>query len=143
MGERAYQLPADERVALHSVELVHKPDSGSAPTAWRISRGLSVRVVDASGQFLRVVYEESDHDDPGFVMARLEGWAPAAAFTRSQLRRFYHFMPEVETPGSWTVHDEGHRWDLYWTPLSPRPRLLRGQDEWLAEFWNELRDGTA
>ncbi len=144
LGERTYRLADDERVALTTLGLRPRPSADSHPSEpYPIRRGFIVRVVDARAGFLRGVYETVNLDDPSLVMVRLEGWAPAGAFASTQVRRFYHFVPEVETPASWSVEEEGHLWQLYWAPLGRPPMLFSNQAQWLAEFRDRLLAATA
>lgn len=139
LGERMRVMPGEMRGVLETVDLRAAPFSDAATTGERLRNGLPVRVIEQSGGYARVSYEERDYTiDPPPVTLRTEGWAPSSAFTRTEVRRFYHMTPDVETPERWTVEDEGRVLELYWAPLSQAIGLFGVHGEWLAEFWTEL-----
>jgi len=138
LGEEEEDLGENKPVALETVHLRARPVVEGWPTVWSVRRGFRVRVVDREGAFVRVVYEESG---PGYVLGRLEGWAPASAFTTRELRRFYHFRPEAATADRWHIVDEGHHLDVRWLALSDGAQLVERQRRWLERYAARLGQG--
>jgi hypothetical protein len=90
-----------------------------------------------------VAFELRDlEDDPetGPVYVRVEGWAPEEVVGGAQqVREFFHLAFAGDSQERWDVWAEDrYVFHLYWEQLVPRPALVRGQDEWLAEFYDDL-----
>ena len=76
-------------------------------------------------------------------MACVAGWAPRRAVAATQTRHFYRLRPiHADLPRTWTVHSDHHDFQLFWTPLNQRPRLVDPQEAWLA-YINSSLGGTA
>jgi 8-oxo-dGTP pyrophosphatase MutT (NUDIX family) len=142
LGVRPYDLSGGTRVLLNTVKLRLGPDLDAPATGWSLRGGLMVEVREWSGPSARVVYQESDLEDESFVFARFEGWVPSEALASSQVRAFFHLCTEALNSDVWEIEEGRYVFKLYWTPLSPRPRLVAGQDEWVEEFYAELLAGT-
>jgi 8-oxo-dGTP pyrophosphatase MutT (NUDIX family) len=144
LGQRTYSLPQNQAVLRRQVALRVAPaDDAHQLTNWPLAPGVPLRVLDRAEGYVRVAFELRDlEDDPetGTVYVRVEGWLPEDAVgSAGQVREFFHIAFDGSTSRTWDVWAEGrYTFHLYWEPLMPRPALVRGQDEWLNEFYDDL-----
>jgi ADP-ribose pyrophosphatase YjhB (NUDIX family) len=136
-----YDLAPDRAVLLEPCNLHREPDSASPRVGEPLTRGLTVKTVEAQHGYARVCYEEYRLEGAELVLLhQQEGWLPAAFLARRIQRHFFHLTCLTETPERWSVaSDRGHRFELFWVPLSTDPGLVVGQDEWLRLVRDKLR----
>ncbi|MEZ4615879.1 MAG: hypothetical protein R2867_10300 [Caldilineaceae bacterium] len=69
--------------------------------------------------------------DPPFVSYQITGWVDRSALTRQVMRYFYHFPYHGNTPTSWFVDTDNHRFHLFWAPLTELPTIVAPQQWWV------------
>jgi hypothetical protein len=53
-------------------------------------------------------------------------------------RYFYHFAYDGQTPRSWLVDTDNHRFRLFWAPLTQLPPIVAPQ-RWWVELLTQAR----
>lgn len=135
-----YTAPADQRIIVRGTKIFDAPTFDASGTGFHLKRGLWVRYLGpAEGNFAHIAYEEVDHhsDQPGFLVYEA-GYVRNSVLGTGTERHHFHLTTTAETPESWPVTTDNHTFQLYWTPLIPRPRLIGQQDDWLASVYDEL-----
>jgi hypothetical protein len=56
---------------------------------------------------------------------------PSAVLTRKVTRYFYHFPYHGQTPDTWPVDIDYHRFRLFWAPLADLPPIVAPQRWWV------------
>ena len=56
---------------------------------------------------------------------------PTDVLTRQVTRYFYHFPYHGQTPETWTVDTDNHRFRLFWAPLNALPPIIASQRPWV------------
>ncbi|MBA3530518.1 MAG: NUDIX domain-containing protein [Ardenticatenales bacterium] len=126
-------LAPDQAVLLESGYLRSTPEDTATLIDERFTRGLIFKVLGVQGKYTRVLYEEYDfrHADPT-LLHQQEGWVLSRRLASRLERHLFRLTCHTETPAYWVVDsDRGHRFELFWVPLSSDPGLVVGQDEWL------------
>lgn len=127
----AEPLPDDHYLMLDTTPVYARPDTTSFNWA-TIRRGILVLRHRTAADFAHVTYAEQDKQaDPPYVSFRITGWVPATMITRQVTRYFYHFPYEGETPTTWWVDTDNHRFRLFWVPLTQLPSIVAPQRWWL------------
>jgi len=91
-----------------------------------------VRVHQIGPAFAQVTYVEHDrHADPPTVNFQITGWVHAHTITRHVTRAFYHFPYHGQTPTTWWVDTDNHRFRLFWAPLDQLPPIVAPQRWWV------------
>jgi hypothetical protein len=76
-------------------------------------------------------------------LMRFTGWVPSRLLASRVVRHFFHLTPIRPTSDAWEQVAEGrHLFHLYWVLLTPRPKLVKGQDEWLDRVYDALLCST-
>ncbi len=71
----------------------------------------------------------------------VKGWLDLADLATAVERHFFQLDVVGTAPEQWHSDTDGHRFELFWSPLAPRPRLAAGQDEWLGRWYSALLSG--
>lgn len=124
-------LPPNHYLLLTTSTIYPHPD----PTGfdWATIRyGIRVVCDRQEGDFAHVTYREADEGtDPPFVRFQITGWVDRAALTRDAMRYFYHFPYHGDTPITWFVETDNHRFRLFWAPLAQLPTIVAPQQWWV------------
>ncbi|HRW03890.1 MAG TPA: NUDIX domain-containing protein [Caldilineaceae bacterium] len=97
-----------------------------------IRYGIRVVCDRQEGDFAHVTYQERDDGiDPAFVSYQITGWVDRAVLTRDVMRYFYHFPYHGNTPTTWHVDTDNHRFRLFWAPLAQLPTIVAPQRWWV------------
>lgn len=129
-----------QRLFLEPTMLLAGPYAGAPRLGWSFGRGSWCEVQGVVNGFAEILYEERNlNDEPQQVQIRFSGWVPAKTLTRKLARHFYHFESTDSTKERWLQQAE-QNFDCYWTPLSPKPELVVGQNEWLDLVYEQLLD---
>lgn len=124
-------LPDDHYLMLATTTAYARPDPTSFDWA-TIRRGILVLRHRTVADFSHVTFAERDTQaDPPYVSYQITGWVPTAMITRQATRYFYHFPYQGETPTTWWVNTDNHRFRLFWAPLTQLPSLVAPQRWWL------------
>ena len=125
-------LPLDTHLLLSTSTIYPTPDRTGFDWA-TIRYGIRVVCDRQEGDFAHVTYQERDEGtDPAFVSYQITGWVERAALTRDVMRYFYHFPYHGDTPESWFVETDNHRFRLFWAPLAQLPTIVAPQQWWVA-----------
>jgi 8-oxo-dGTP pyrophosphatase MutT (NUDIX family) len=139
LGVVAYELPPDQRAVLRLTKVFVEPAHDASGTGMVLQRGSAVRYLGLFESFAEIVYEVYDHyQQPPVLLVGQSGWVRASLLTRHVERHFFHLTTTAVTPDTWSHAADNHIFQLYWTPLKPRPQLITGQDEWLARVYDSL-----
>ncbi len=124
-------LPDDHYLLLTTSTVYARPDRTSFDWA-TIRYGIQVRCDRHDGDFAHVTFQERDEGvDPTFVSYQITGWVERSALTRQVMRYFYHFPYHGDTPTTWFVDTDNHRFRLFWAPLSQLPAIVAPQRWWV------------
>jgi 8-oxo-dGTP pyrophosphatase MutT (NUDIX family) len=125
------QLREDHYLIADTTPVYSRPDPTSFDWA-SIRRGIVVARQRTAAGFSHVTFVERDEQaDPPYVSYQITGWVPTTAITRQVTRYFYHFPYHGETPVTWWVDTDHHRFRLFWAPLSPFPPVVAPQRWWV------------
>jgi nicotinamidase-related amidase len=114
-------------------------------TGWSL-QNVWMQVLERRDGFARVLYDEHDLTQPDFLTARIHGWLPLDTLASRQRRAFVHVVATRDTPARWQHASDADGFSTcepFWAPLTPRPSLVAGQDEWLAAFHEALVHAVA
>lgn len=149
LGIQEITLPEDRRMVLQPAKMLDAAAFDASSLAFPLTRGMTVRVLgeqkdENHTRFLHVCYEEYDLNFTPPQLRRSEiGWLRTSVLTRQVERHFFHLTPNTPTPKTWAVETDNHLFQLYWTPLVPRPQLIYSQQPWLDAHYNQLLKNTA
>lgn len=130
LGERTDGM--DQPFILQSTELLKRPRFQSETSGIAVTRGRSCSVQRTAGAFSYVKLEEQSR-------AVREGWILTRNLTNIVARQFYHLTCEETTDSKWTKRaDLNHKFECYWTPLIPRPKIHPAQQDWIDTNYQEL-----
>ncbi len=144
LGSESRQLPEDWRLLLQLSKLFDTPAFDASSLDFTLTRGSWVRVIGEEtdgnrGRYAHVCYEEFDlNQAPPQLHRSATGWLRSTVLTRQLERHFFHLTPTAPTPENWSVFVDNHTFQLYWTPLNPKPQLVQGQQEWLDAYYDKL-----
>ncbi len=124
-------LPDDHFLITSTTRVYSRPDLTSFDWA-SIRNGILVRVHHVGPAFAHVTYAERDpHTEPAAVSFQITGWVPTGVITRQVTRSFYHFPYHGQTPATWSVDTDNHRFRLFWVPLDQLPPIVAPQRWWV------------
>ena len=88
----------------------------------RFRRGLTVQLLRRVDGFAHVTFKEPNRwPDPQYPTYQITGWVPEEVLTRTATRHFYLFSHSGQTPASWTVTTDNHKFKLFWVPINSLP----------------------
>lgn len=138
LGLMRADLGEEKKAILQATVPLIGPFAEAPALGWTLGRGNSCRITDEVNGFAETVYEETDlNTSPPTVRIRVSGWVPTSVLTQHLERHFYHFVSLGKTPERW-VQEAERRFECYWTPLTPKPELVPGQDEWIDCVYDKL-----
>ena len=124
-------LPAERYMVLTTTRVYSRPDPTSFDWA-SIRNGLRVKRHRTEAEYTHVTFTDWDRRaDPPYVTYQITGWVPTDVLTRQVTRYFYHFPYHGQTPETWTVDTDNHRFRLFWAPLSALPPIIASQRPWV------------
>ena len=124
-------LPAERYMVLTTTRVYSRPDPTSFNWA-SIRNGLRVKRHRTESGYTQVTFTDWDRRaDPPYVTYQITGWVPTDVLTRQVTRYFYHFPYHGQTPETWTVDTDNHRFRLFWAPLSALPPIIASQRPWV------------
>jgi hypothetical protein len=56
-------------------------------------------------------------------------------------RHLFHFEYTGDGAERWSHDADGHRFEIFWTPLARSVGLVAGQDVWLTHVYDSLASG--
>lgn len=115
-----------------------RPDAGSFDWA-EFRRGIAVKPVREAAGFTQVTYEEWDrYPDGQYITYCISGWVPTDTVSPIRRRYLFHLEALAEGPAAWTQTADNHDFELFWAPLSARPRIIAVQQRWLDYVMYEI-----
>jgi 8-oxo-dGTP pyrophosphatase MutT (NUDIX family) len=125
---------------LRGTKIFDAPAYDASGTGYYLKRGLWVHYLGpAEGNFAHIAYEELDNNnDPPTIKIYQAGYVRTSVLGTGTERHFFHLTTTADTPETWQASTDGHTFQLYWTPLIPRPHLIGQQDDWLANVYDDL-----
>jgi 8-oxo-dGTP pyrophosphatase MutT (NUDIX family) len=144
LGSESRQLPDDWRLLLQLSKLFDAPAFDASSLDFTLTRGSWVRVIGEEkdgnrGRYMHVCYEEFDlNQTPPQLHRSVKGWLRSSVLTNQLERHFFHLITTGPTLENWYVFVDNHTFQLYWTPLNPKPQLVQGQQEWLDSYHDKL-----
>ena len=131
LGHDDWHVPDGRCVTLKRTTVYGRPDPLSFDWAY-LPRGAVVDVLREADGYRQVCYTEWDRiPDPQYATMQITGWVPASHLTRLQRRYFYALGFHRDTPPTWTVEIDNHRFRLFWARLDVLPPLVGPQSDWL------------
>ena len=131
-------LPHDHYLVTTTTRVYARPDMTSFDWA-SIRNGILVHRHRTEGDFAHITFVERDERaDPPYVSYQITGWMPSAVLTRQVTRYFYHFPYHGQTPETWPVDIDNHRFRLFWAPLAELPPIVASQ-RWWVDMWTQAR----
>jgi len=129
-----------QAIALHDTALV---DSEGTQVD-KIQRGHRVLVQaeqDGRMQVTRLVHDFNV--DPPIQLSQPSGWAGKDRFARRVSRYFYLAKAANGGARKWEHAADGHLFEVEWCPLSADLTLIEGQQDWLTEYVEQLKQQPA
>lgn len=126
---------ASERVLIQTATLYARPDATSFDWV-KVPRGTWVKALRLADGFTQISYVDLDDAvNPTYESFRIVGWMANEALTRIQERAFFHFDFTGETPDTWEIFVDYHRFQLFWAPVENVPEIIAPQRAWLDIFY--------
>ena len=135
------ELGENERVVAKTTQVCINPSLNSTVRKEKLDRGLTVNYNSTHDGFTHISYVEYDRTpNPTCVLCEITGWVPSRNLSLRKSRHFFLLTTPEETVDGWEVKsDRDHIFRVYWTPLSPKPRIVPPQDKWLDFVYEQLR----
>ena len=129
------ELSEAERIIAETTQVYIQPNLSAIPYKRKLSKGLTVDYLSTREDFTRISYIEYEYDKfhkPIHIDANITGWVSNENLSDRKERHFFRLSTQEETADAWELKgDQGHIFKPYWTPLSPKPRIISPQDRWL------------
>lgn len=136
------ELEQHQRIITRTTQVYIKPDLTAVPYKDKLTRGLTVDYHATQENFTHISYIEYVFDKyfkPTHIDHNITGWVPNDNLSAQKKRHFFHLSTQEETEDAWELKsDLGHIFKPYWTPLSPKPKIISPQDKWLNFVYDKL-----
>lgn len=129
------ELENNQRIIAETTQVYIEPNLRAIPYKRKLPKGLTVDYLSTQGDFTHISYIEYEYDQfykPIHIDANITGWVPNENLSAQKKRHFFLMSTQEETEDAWELKsDMGHIFKPYWTPLSPKPKIISPQDRWL------------
>ncbi len=136
------ELNEQQRIITKTTKVYIEPNLSALPFKEELTRGLTVDYHSTQKDFTHISYIECEYDEfhkPKYIDYIITGWVPNENLSVQKKRHFFHLSTQEKTEDSWElVSDRGHIFKPYWTPLSPKPKLIPPQDSWLDFVYEKI-----
>lgn len=136
------ELAQHQRIITRTTKVYIKPELTAVPYKDKLTRGLTVDYHATQENFTHISYIEYVFDKyfkPTHIDHNITGWVPNDNLSAQKKRHFFHLSTQEETEDAWELKsDLGHIFKPYWTPLSPKPKIIPPQDKWLNFVYDKL-----
>lgn len=141
LGYVENELGENESVVSKTTQVYIKPRLNSTVCKEELARGLTVNYDSTHNGFTHISYLEYDRTpNPTCIRYEIAGWVPSRNLSPQKARHFFQLTTLEETADGWDVKsDRDHIFKVYWTPLSPKPRIVPPQDKWLDFVYEQLQ----
>lgn len=124
-------LPGNHYMMAITSRVYSRPEPTSFDWA-TIRNGLVVEMHRREAGYAHVTFADLyRRADPPYVTYQITGWVPVEVLTREVTRYFYHFLYQGQTPDTWPVDIDYHRFRLFWAPLASLPAMIPYQRKWV------------
>lgn len=129
------ELESNQRIIAETTEVYIEPNLNVIPYRRQLSKGLTVDYLSTQRDFTHISYIEYEYDEfhkPVHIDTNITGWVPSENLSVQKKRHFFLMSTQEKTANAWELKsDLGHIFKPYWTPLSPKPKIISPQDRWL------------
>ena len=136
------ELENDQRIIAETTQVYIEPNLSAVPYKRKLPKGLTVGYLSTQEDFTQISYIEYEYDKfhkPICIDANITGWVPNENLSVQKKRHFFHLSTQEETADAWELKsDMGHIFKPYWTPLSPKPKIIPPQDRWLDFVYEKI-----
>ena len=136
------ELKNNERIIAETTQVYIEPNLRAIPYKRKLPKGLTVDYHSTQGDFTHISYIEYEYDQfhkPIHIDTNVTGWVPNENLSAQKKRHFFHLSTREETEDAWELKsDLGHIFKPYWTPLSPKPKIISPQDRWLDFVYEKI-----
>ncbi len=136
------ELEKNQRIIAETTRVYIEPNLTAIPYKRRLPKGLTVDYLSTHADFTRISYIEYEYDQfhkPIRIDANITGWVPNENLRAQKKRHFFLLSTQEETADVWELKsDQGHIFNPYWTPLSPKPQIIPPQNKWLDFVYEKI-----
>ena len=136
------ELEDNQRIIAETTRVYIEPNLSAIPYRRKLSKGLTVDYLSTQENFTHISYIEYEYDKfhkPMHVDTNITGWVPNKSLSAQKKRHFFLMSTQEETADAWELKsDLGHIFKPYWTPFSPKPRIISPQDRWLDFVYEKI-----
>ena len=136
------ELENNQRIIAETTQVYIEPNLNAIPYKRKLPKGLTVDYLSTQEDFTHISYIEYEYDKfhkPTCIDANITGWIPNENLSAEKKRHFFLMSTQEETEDAWELKsDMGHIFKPYWTPLSPKPKIIPPQDRWLDFVYEEI-----
>lgn len=136
------ELAKNERIIAETTQVYIAPNLTAIPYKRKLPKGLTVDYFSTQKDLTHISYIEYEYDKfhkPIRIDTHITGWVPNENLSAQKKRHFFHLSTQKETADAWELQsDLGHIFKPYWTPLSPKPKIISPQDKWLDFVYKKI-----
>ena len=136
------ELKENQRIITKTTDVYIKPDLNAVPYKEKLTRGLTVDFHSTHEDFTHISYLEYEFDEfhkPVCIDYNITGWVPNEELSDQKKRHFFLLSTQDQTADTWELKsDRGHIFKPFWTPISPKPKIISPQDKWLDYVYEKL-----
>ena len=136
------ELESNQRIIAETTRVYIEPNLNAIPYKRKLPKGLTVDYLSTQEDFTYISYIEYEYDKfhkPICIDANITGWVPNENLSAEKKRHFFLMSTQEETADAWELKsDLGHIFKPYWTPLSPKPKIISPQDRWLDFVYEKI-----
>ena len=129
------ELEKNQRIIAETTRVYIEPNLTAIPYKRRLPKGLTVDYLSTGEDFTHISYIAYEFDEfhkPTCIDTNITGWIPNGNLSVQKKRHFFLMSTQEETADAWELKsDQGHIFEPYWTPLSPKPQIIPPQNKWL------------
>ena len=129
------ELEKNQRIIAETTQVYIEPNLTAIPYKRKLPKGLTVDYLSTGEDFTHISYIEYEYDEfhkPIRIDTNITGWIPNENLSAQKRRHFFLMSTQEETADAWKLQsDQGHTFEPYWTPLSPKPNIISPQNKWL------------
>ena len=136
------ELENNQRIIAETTQVYSEPNLTAIPYKRKLPKGLTIDYLSIQADFTHISYIAYEFDEfhkPIRIDANITGWIPNVNLSAQKKRHFFLMSTQEKTEDTWELKsDMGHIFKPYWTPLSPRPRIISPQDKWLDFVYDKI-----
>ena len=129
------ELEKNQRIIAETTQVYIEPNLTAIPYKRKLPKGLTVNYLSTGEDFTHISYITYEFDEfhkPICIESNITGWIPNENLSAQKKRHFFLMSTQEKTADAWELKaDQGHIFEPYWTPLSPKPNIIPPQNRWL------------